>query len=50
MPPTVDSDARDVDYNSNANIHAAKYPDGTLYTLKGRCRWANVVLKMLLRL
>ena len=48
MPPTVDSDARDVEYDSNANIHAAKYPDGTVYTLKGKCSRANVVLEMLL--
>ena len=48
MPPTVDSDARDVDYDSNANIHAAKYPDGTEYTLKGNFWWANIVLEMLL--
>ena len=47
MPPTVDSDTRDVDYDSNANIHAAKYPDGTVYTLKGKCRWANIVFEML---
>ena len=23
MPPTVDSDARDIDYDPNANIHAS---------------------------
>ena len=48
MPPTVDLVVSDVDYDSNAIIHAAKYPDGTVYTLKGKCRWANVVLEMLL--
>ena len=47
MPPTVDSDTRDVDYDSNAHIHAAKYPDGTVYTIIGKCRLANIVLEML---